>query len=255
MTKDWSSSKLVDALVAAGSKGMTKAALEKKIPAARRRAINSILSEIKSASSIRGPFKTGRSEYYFAAQFAPSHERAQALIDQLLRDAGLKLTTKSALNDRVTGLLAPFFKDALSSLKSELKVLELKAGRSTYYVHREPVLDQLRVTSEFQEAALTETAAKQPKHAAVTLDDVRPVYERLKASQGGVSTVKIYDLLVGLDVAKEDLHRLLLDEARRGRLTLHPASTVKFPSEVMAAGIRLPGEPDPLVTVILRGPS
>ena len=70
MTKDWSSSKLVDALVAAGSKGMTKAAIEKKIPAAHRRNINSILSEIKSTSSTRGPFKTGRSEYYFAAQFA-----------------------------------------------------------------------------------------------------------------------------------------------------------------------------------------
>jgi hypothetical protein len=111
------------------------------------------------------------------------------------------------------------------------------------------------VTTEFQEAALTETASMQPGHAPVTLNDVRPVYERLKVSQGGVSTVKIYDLLVGLGVAKEDLHRLLLHEARRGRLTLHPASTVKFPSEVMAAGIRVPGEPDPLVTVILKAPS
>ncbi len=87
----------------------------------------------------------------------------------------------------------------------------------------------------------------------MTLDAVRPIYERLKTEQGGIGTVKIYDILTRLDVAKEDLHRLLLEAARSGRVSLHPASTVNFPAEVMAAGIRLEGQPDPLVTVVLRG--
>ncbi len=87
----------------------------------------------------------------------------------------------------------------------------------------------------------------------MTLEDVRPIYERLKAEQGGISTVKIYDIMTRLGAAKEDLHRLLLDEARSGRISLHPASTVKFLPEVMAAGIRLEGQPDPLVTIVFRG--
>jgi hypothetical protein len=45
---------------------------------------------------------------------------------------------------------------------------------------------------------------------------------------------------------------LLLDEAKSGRLTLHPASTVNFPSEVMEAGIRMEGQPYPFVTVVLK---
>lgn len=55
-----------------------------------------------------------------------------------------------------------------------------------------------------------------------------------------------------LGAAKEDLHRLLLEEAKSGRVSLHRASTTKFPPEVIEAGIRLEGQPEPLVTIVLK---
>jgi hypothetical protein len=90
------------------------------------------------------------------------------------------------------------------------------------------------------------------RHADVTLEHVRPIYERLKAEQGGIGTVKIYDIMTRLGAAKEDLHRLLLDEAKNGRISLHHASTAKFSPEAVEAGIRLEGQPEPLVTIVLK---
>jgi hypothetical protein len=74
----------------------------------------------------------------------------------------------------------------------------------------------------------------------------------VKAEQGGISAVKIHDILKKLRVSKDELHALLLREAHRGRVSLHAASTVNFPGEVMEAGIRIEGEQQPYVTFILR---
>src|SRR3982074_556187 len=147
MPLDWDASKLLDYLAAAGEKGRTKPALTKKIPPSHRTKSASILSELRSAGSIKGPFKS-RSEYYFAPRFAPTRAQAEGLIESCLRDAGLRLATKSELNDQTAGFLQVFFKDALASLKSEAKVLELKRGRSTFYVHRDAILEQLRLVDE-----------------------------------------------------------------------------------------------------------
>jgi hypothetical protein len=74
----------------------------------------------------------------------------------------------------------------------------------------------------------------------------------LKTEQGGIGTVKIFDIMTGLGAAKESLHRLLIEEAKSGRVSLHRASTAKFPAEVIEAGIRLEGQPEPLVTIVLK---
>jgi hypothetical protein len=252
MAKEWSSSRLVEALIAAGTKGLTMSALKEKIPKFSREKSASILSTLRSAGAIKGPFKN-RSDYYFASQFAPTRAQAEELIEKHLRDAGPKLTTKTTLRARVKGFWQIFFNDALAGLKSEAKIVELKSGQSTFYVHRDAVLEQLRLADVFEPRPLEEPPIRSSHDAAVTLEHVRPIYERLKAEQGGISTVKIYDIMTRLGAAKEDLHRLLLEEAKRGRVSLHPASTVKFPLEVTAAGIRLKGQPDPLVTVVLKG--
>ena len=96
MAKEWSSSKLVEALIAAGTKGLTMSALKEKIPKFSREKSASILSALRSAGAIKGPFKK-RSDYYFASQFAPTRAQAEELIEKHLRDAGPKLTTKTTL--------------------------------------------------------------------------------------------------------------------------------------------------------------
>ncbi len=104
MAKEWSPSKLLDALAAAGTKGLSKSALEKKIPVSIRSRSAAILSDLKSTGTIQGPFKK-RTDTYFAPSFAPTLAQAEALIERVLRDAGLRLTTKSDLGARAAGFL------------------------------------------------------------------------------------------------------------------------------------------------------
>jgi hypothetical protein len=102
MPTEWDSSKLVEYLIAAGAKGRTKSDLKKKIPKTRQSKALSVLGELRAAGAIKGPFKH-RSDYYFAPQFAPARAQAEDLIEKLLIDAGLRLTTKTNLSDQVKG--------------------------------------------------------------------------------------------------------------------------------------------------------
>ena len=252
MSKEWNSSQLVAYLTAAGAKGRTRSALEKKIPKQIQNRNASILSDLRLAGVVRGPFKN-RSDYYFAPQFAPTRERAEVLIENVLREAGAKLTTRSNLGKKVTGFLKTFFDDALASLKAEAKIVELKSGQNTkFYVHREALLEQLRLTDDPETGSGPEPPIRPFPPGTVTLEKIHPIYKKLKIEQGGISTVKIYDIMTRMGAAKEDLHRLLLNEAKSGRVSLHRASTAKFPPEVIAAGIQVEGQPEPLVTVVVK---
>src|SRR5262249_2248778 len=122
----------------------------------------------------------------------------------------------------------------------------------TFYVHRDIVLEQLRLTDALGGAPSHAAPSQSSQRTVLSLDHVRPAYERLKTEQGGIGAVKIYDLMTRLEASKQDLHQLLIEEAKNGRVSLHRASTAKFPQEVIDAGIQLEGQPEPLVTVVLK---
>ncbi len=235
---EWHDSAIIKAFAKAGTKGLTAANLAKSLPEGVAKAkIPSILTELKASGLIGGPFRVGPSTLYFDAKNAPTREQMGSRIEELLRNSGIKVTSRPSLETKMKGFPKALFKDALGLLKAEGKIVELKGpSKGTLYVHREPVLEQLR---------------RSPK-TSISLEEVRPVYEALKAQQGGISTVKIYDILKAVGGTKDELHLLLLNEARRGRVSLHPASTVNFPREVLEAGIRLEGQPHPFVTVVLK---
>jgi hypothetical protein len=227
---------VLEALERAGSRGLTITDLRKV------RGASAQLKKLKADGSIRGPLQISRSKRYFVTERAPTREQVEARIERRLLDAGLKLTSFSDLEELARFAPKAFFKDALSALKADGKIVELRGPmKSKLYLHREPLLEQLRA----------ERISPREK-PAISLERIRPVYEALKAQQGGISTVTIFDVLKRVGGSKEELHRLLLDEAKRGRVTLHPASTVNFSREIMEAGIQLEGEPYPFVTVVLR---
>jgi hypothetical protein len=64
--------------------------------------------------------------------------------------------------------------------------------------------------------------------------------------------VKIFDLVKALERPKEAIHRLLVEEAEAGRITIHPTTSVELPAEVVDAGISLPGFTEPFVTVVIK---
>jgi hypothetical protein len=250
----WTEEDIVRALARAGSKGLTVAALAKviSVPAGNKQ-LSSAITKLKSRGAIRGPFRMGRSSLFFEANSAPTREDLESRIEDLLRRAGTRVTTRSDLDKGMKGVAQSLYKDAISALKAEGKIMELRnARRSPLYVHRDAIIDQLRVESGGDVNRRPPPPTQPPEPASISLDDVRPYYLALKAEQGGISTVKIYDVLKKVGVSKDELHALLLREAHRGRVSLHAASTVNFPREVMEAGIRIQGEQQPYVTFILR---
>lgn len=250
----WSEEDIVRALARVGTKGLTAAALAKAIPApAANKQLSSAITKLKSRGAIRGPFRIGRFSLFFEAKSAPTREHLESRIEDLLRRAGARVTTRSDLDKGMKGVVQSLYKDAISALKAEGKIVELRnARRSPLYVHRDAIIDQLRVESGDNRDRRLPSPTQSSEAASISLDDLRPYYLALKAEQGGISTVKIYDILKKLGVSKHELHSLLLREAQRGRVSLHAASTVNFPREVMEAGIRIEGEQHPYVTFILR---
>ena len=232
-----------EALERAGSRGLTTTDLKKVGGASAQ------LKKLKADGSIRGPLPIGRSKRYFVTEQAPTREQVEARIERRLRDAELKLTSLSDLEALARFAPKAFFKDALSALKANGTIVELRGPmKSKLYLHCEPLLEQLRPERDLKKRV---PPSEKPNHS-ISLERIRPVYEAVKAQQGGISAVTIFDVLKGVGGSKDELHRLLLDEAKRGRVTLHPASSVKFSQEIMEAGIQLEGQPYPFVTVVLR---
>jgi hypothetical protein len=204
------------------------------------------IEKLQAEGIVWGPMKIGRSKRYFAPEHTPTRERIGGRIEEMLRDSGLKLTSLSKLEDAVKFAPKSLFNDTLSALKAEGRIVEVRdARRSKLYLHREPLLEQLRAETPAPELP------PEPGER-ISLDELRSVYEALKSRQGGISTVKISDVLKDMKTSKAALHHLLLEEAKKGQITLHPATTVSFSPEVSDAGIKLESEPHPFVTFTIK---
>jgi hypothetical protein len=233
---------VISAVRHAAAAGVTATDL-KKLPGAAEQ-----IKKLKADGIVRGPMRIGRSDRYFASEHAPTRDQIAGRVEELLRDAGLKLTSLSKLESIAKFAPKALFADTLSALKADGRVVEVRdARKSKLYLHREPLLEQLR-----PETPGPESRPEPGERPGISLDEVRPVYEALKSQQGGISTVKISEVLRGINASKAALHHLLLDEAKKGRVTLHPATTVSFPPEVLEAGITLEGEPYPFVTFTIK---
>lgn len=229
---------IIAALVKAGDKGLSRAALVGKSAKAEPPA----LAELKASGDVRGPIAIGKSLRYFVAAHAPSPERVAARIEAILRDTGTRLVSRVALEKKINAKPEVLFGDAIGLLKSNATVIELVSGHTRFYVHRDTVLEHVRSL----EPSVSPT---------LTVEKVLKAYRTVKAEQGGISAVRIYDLLQAVGGPKGVLHKILREEARAGRASLHPTSTVNFPPEVIDAGIQLEGEPHPFVTVVIRDPT
>jgi hypothetical protein len=250
---------IVPALIKAGDIGLTKAKIEEKFAGKskakdRIAALGVKLTALLNEEAIRGPFKFSRSEYYFVLGRGPSIETASKAIVGLVSKSGVKLLSKASLEKTITGKNANFFADGIKYAVASQAILELSCGNSKYYLHRDVAADYFGF-----EVAASETPTPPPHTTkttraatSLTLETVLPAYRRLKAEQGGFSAVKIFDLMQQLNGSKEDLHRLLIDETKAGRVTIHPSTSVNLPKEVVEAGIRLSGFPEPFITVVVK---
>lgn len=208
------------------------------------------IKQLLAEGAIRGPIKIGRAARYFLPEHAPTQDQVARRIEGVLRGAGLKLTSISKLDEIVKPARKPWFSDALSALKADGRIVEVKdARRSKFYLHREPLVEQLGLDPVTSIPSLHPTTVG--THA-ISFNEIRSAYESVKAEQGGISAVTIVSVLTKLRVGKAELHQLMLDEVKKGRITLHRATTVNFPREVVDAGILLEGEQHPFVTFTIK---
>ncbi|WP_315786066.1 MULTISPECIES: hypothetical protein [unclassified Bradyrhizobium] len=251
---------LLPAITKAGDAGLSlsrikttflgKAAAKKGSPELRDK-----LAALTRDGAIWGPLKQGVAQLYFARGYGPSIETASQAIVKLIASSGIKLISKPSLQKKITGMNKKFFPDGLKHAIASQAIVELTCGSSKYYLHRDVAADYFGFDAMASEPALTTPELHDGAAAitaSLTLDDLLPAYRRLKAEQGGFSAVKIFDLIRASGESKEELHRLLIEETKAGRVTIHPTTTVDLPKEEMDAGIRLAGFPEPFVTVVVK---
>jgi hypothetical protein len=256
---------LLPAIINAGDSGLSAGKITEKFAGKsktkdRLAELRDKLAALVRGGAIRGPLKHGATQYYFAVGHGPSIETASEATVALIVRSGVKLLSKAGLEKKVTGMNKRFFADGIKHAVANQAIVELSCGSSKYYLHRDVAADYfgfevagIESARPPQQPRPPEPKSLEPSHApSLTLEKMLPAYRRLRAEQGGFSAVKIFDLMHALNGSKEDLHRLLIDETKAGRVTIHPTTTVNLPKEEIEAGIRLPGFPEPFVTVVVR---
>jgi hypothetical protein len=208
-----------------------------KSPPALARKLQALAEE----KAIREPLKYNKEPYYFGLGRGPSAEGVSEQVVQIAKELGSRPPSEKALKGKVTGIKAVMLDKAIQLAVRSRAVLPLDCGGSMFYVHRE--------VAEKHFGQLAARGGEPPK--ALLFEDILPAYRRLKAEQGGLSTVKIFDLMTALKVSKDALHDLLKRETKAERLTIHH-SNVTLAEEVMAAGIHIEGIERPFVTVVIK---
>jgi hypothetical protein len=254
---------LLPAIVASGDSGLSGGKITEKFAGKsktkeRVAELRDKLAALIREGSVWGPLKFRSSQIYFATGRGPSIETASTAIVGLVSKSGVKLLSKAKLKEKVIGKNARFFADGLKHAMASRAIVELSCGTSKYYLHRDVAAEYLGFEATSRDSSNPSTQPEPPQLSPtprLTLESLLPAYRRLKAEQGGFSAVKIFDLMHAVNGSKEDLHRLLIDETKAGRVTIHPTTTVDLPKEEVEAGIRLPGFPEPFVTVVFRNES
>lgn len=250
---------LLPAIVEAHDAGLAIGAIKDKFVGKSRAKAKEREAELreKLASLIRegaiwGPLKHKGTQFYFAAGRGPSIETASAVAARLVLQSGTKLLSRPGLEKKVAGMNRRFLPDAVKHAVASRAIVELACGVSRYYLHRDVAADYFGFETATSGDVIASPEPTAPSEPNLAFEDLLPVYRRLKAEQGGFSAVKIFDLMKALNAPKEALHRLLVAEAKAGRITLHPTTSVELPAEVIEAGIRLPGFAEPFVTVVVK---
>jgi hypothetical protein len=204
------------------------------------------IKHLRAQHLIAGPFRTGKGNLFYAKGYEPSVESVGNKIEDLIRDGGMKLQSKSQLEEKIKSPFKKFFKDAIRALVAAGRVAELKGGQSAYLLH----VDAVRQL--FPEIGTADLPRKIERPSSSFKEQVLHAYHALKAEQGGLSAVSIGKLLGRVGCSKDALHSFLFEEARAGHADLHPTTLVDLSPEDREGALPIPGTTDSAITVTLR---
>jgi hypothetical protein len=242
---------LLPAIKNAGHAGLSLVEIEKQFGklGAREAELGEELDCLVGKGDIRKVLTDGNTDHYFAAGRGPTAQTVSTEVVRLVLQSGLHLATAASLKKALNAVERMFLDEALELALKSGEIAELTCGKTKCYLHREAAARRFGSGST---QTPPDVANPPPESREVTLEQVLPVYRRLKAEQGGFSGVKIFDLIKALNRPKDAVHPLLLREVKAGRITIHRSSSVELSREVTEAGIRLPGFADPFVTFAVK---
>lgn len=110
-------------------------------------------------------------------------------------------------------------------------------------------LAQARRREFLEKVQKVRDAAKKP-----TLEDIRPAYDKIVASQYGAPAVRISELHQATGIPIKDLHELIMKETAAGRMAISHSTAIKAGTdkELNAAAIHIPGHAEPFHMVRLK---
>jgi hypothetical protein len=264
---------LLPALRDAGDTGLTLGAIRARFAgktagraSAPVRQLQEKLTALVEEGAVWGPFRHEGAQHYFALGRGPSVDSTRAEISRIAQDSPTRPLSRAQLADRLSARNRRFLPAAIRQAVANRELLEIPCGRFRCYLHRvvaaayfgfectaaAPALLNGHANGHGNGHANGHADGPSNGHARLTLEDLLPIYERLRAEQSGFSAVRIFDLMKALNLPKEVLHPLLIEEARTGRISIHHITSVELSAEVLEAGIRLPGFAEPFVTVIVK---
>lgn len=206
------------------------------------------LHELKVLRKIE-QVKFGSAYLYFTPLNAPSPSKTNRLIEERLQKMGPRLVAKATFEKEFTGPAKIYYADAFQELKAQRRVAQFKAA----YVYLLHISAIPHLFSSISSADLENTDSQKSESSGLSWSNILSVYQEVVSSRGGLGAVPIGTLMRRLGAGKETFHRILLEEAKRGRATLHTANTTNLSEEEREGMLWVPESQDPFVTTTLRG--
>jgi len=224
----------------AGKKGVNKTELKvtSKSENMRIEAFKSLEKEGKIVNS-----GTKSKPRYLLQEFYRPLEMAYEKIEEHLlavqKPDKMKLVSLSNLKNMLKNLKHEADK-AIDLLLKENKLLKIKHGNGTYFLHANPVLELLSFVQVSPEKIEEKPAAE------LTTEHVLEAYMRVK-QRSGFSNIEIYELQQELGAPMDQVKEFLLQESKQGRVILGLGDWSLSSEETRSGAVYMRGKPHLLV--------
>jgi hypothetical protein len=223
---------VVQRLEGAGEKGMTRTALLKGLRPVK--AAGEALAILLAEEEV---VEIGAT--LFAKRHAPDLAKLAVAIRLILLKRPTHCLTAAQIKKLATKETARWIQPALEKMRLKQEVIELKAGSSRLYVHRD-------AAAGWFSTAKPETI---PVNGSAVLEKVVGAYKTLIETRGGFRTVPISELKAALKIELDTLHHVIRSEIQRRRANIYRSSSAVTPQSMLDAAMWLNNDSEAYVSV------
>ncbi len=222
---------ILNRLSKAGSKGLSKSGLDIKASTPKAKA----LQELEKEREIGNLGSKDKTQYVLKEFFTPLENACEKIEKEVLssqKSNNLKLVSRSKLIESLpAGSVRKKADEAIDWLVNEKKLLKIKHGNNTFFLHTDLILSILPSETKEQEDMVELNRGQ-------ALEAYRKVKQRI-----GFSNVEIYELQQELGVPMDQVKEFLLEESREGRVILSVGEWSLASEKIRSGAVYLRDEP------------